>query len=160
MKTTLQSIFTIALLSLGLSVNAQNRYLDDVFSAVTVTSDVTYATNISIFPVLTGGVPGPATLNCDIYEPTGDSLTNRPVIILVHTGSFLPPVINGQATGSKTDLSIVEQCTRWAKKGYVAVAMDNRIGWNPTSTDQNVRTSTIYKLLTEEYKMLKLWLDT
>ncbi len=143
MKTTLQSVLTIALLSLGLSVSAQDRYLDDVFSAVTVTSDVTYATNISILPMLTGGVPGPATLNCDIYEPTGDSLTNRPVIILAHTGSFLPAVVNGQATGSKTDLSIVEQCTRWAKKGYVAVAMENRLGWNPTSTDQNVRTSTL-----------------
>ena len=145
MKTTLQSVFTIALLSLGLSVSAQTRYLDDVFPAAHVTSDVTYATNISILPVLTGGVPGPATLNCDIYEPGGiwDSITNRPVIILVHTGSFLPAVVNGQATGSKTDLSIVEQCTRWAKKGYVAVAMENRLGWNPTSTDQNVRTSTL-----------------
>ncbi len=145
MKTTLQSVFTIALLSLGLSVSAQkgNRYLDDVFSAVTVTSDVTYATNISILPMLSGLPPGPATLKCDIYEPDGDVLTNRPVIILVHTGSFLPPIANGQATGSKTDLSIVEQCTRWAKKGYVAVAMENRLGWNPTSTDQNVRTSTL-----------------
>jgi len=143
MKTTLQSVFTIALLSLGLSVSAQTRYLDDVFSAVTVTSDVTYATNISILPMLQGLPPGPANLKCDIYEPTGDVLTDRPVIILVHTGSFLPPVLNGQPTGSKSDLSIVEQCTRWAKKGYVAVAMDNRLGWNPTSTDQNVRTSTL-----------------
>ena len=126
MKTTLQSVFTITLLSLGLSVSAQTRYLDDVVSAVYITSDVTYATNISIFPMLAGGVPSPAALNCDIYEPGGvwDSITNRPVIILVHTGSFLPAVINGQPTGSKTDLSIVEQCTRWAKKGYVAVAMD------------------------------------
>ncbi len=143
MKTTLQSAFTIALLSLGLSVSAQDRYLDDVFSAVTVTADVVYATNISILPMLQGLPPGPATLKCDIYTPDGDTETNRPVIILVHTGSFLPAVVNGQATGSKTDLSIVEQCTRWAKKGYVAVAMDNRLGWNPTSTDQNVRTSTL-----------------
>ena len=57
MKTALQSVFIIALLSLGLSVSAQTRYLDDLFSAVTVTSDVTYATNISIFPMLEGGVP-------------------------------------------------------------------------------------------------------
>jgi hypothetical protein len=145
MKTTLQSVFTIALLSLGLSVSAQDRYLDDVFSAVTVTSDVTYATNISLMPFVadTNNNPGPIPKKCDIYEPTGDTETNRPVIILVHTGSFLPPVVNGQATGSKTDMSIVEQCTRWAKKGYVAVAMENRLGWNPTSTDQNVRTSTL-----------------
>ncbi len=143
MKTTLQLLFTIALLSLGLSVSAQDRYLDDVFSAVTVTSDVTYATNISILPMLQGLAPGPQDIKCDIYEPTGDSLTNRPVIILVHTGSYLPPVLNGKPTGSKSDLSIVEQCTRWAKKGYVAVAMENRLGWDPESSDQNVRTSTL-----------------
>ena len=59
------------------------------------------------------------------------------------TGTFLPPIANGQPTGSKTDLSIVEQCSRWAKKGYVAVAMENRLGWNPTSSDQDVRTSTL-----------------
>ena len=138
MKKLLLLLLCVPLIGLG-----QTRYLDDVFSAVTVTSDVTYATNISILPMLQGLPPSPATLKCDIYEPTGDSIVNRPVIILVHTGSFLPPVLNGQPTGSKTDLSIVEQCTRWAKKGYVAVAMDNRLGWNPTSTDQNVRTSTL-----------------
>jgi len=143
MIKTLQSVFTIALLSFGLSVNAQDRYLDDVFSAVTVTSDVTYATNITVITMSTVGYPTAEELKCDIYTPDGDTETNRPVIILVHTGSFLPPVINGQPTGSKTDMSIVEQCTRWAKKGYVAVAMDNRLGWNPTSTDQNVRTSTL-----------------
>ena len=89
MKTTLQSVFTIALLSLGLSVSAQkgNRYLDDVFSAVTVTSEVIYATNISILPMLQGLPPAPTTIKCDIYEPTGDNLTNRPVIILIHTGN-------------------------------------------------------------------------
>ena len=143
MKTTLQSLLAIALLSLGFTASAQTRYLDDVFSAVTVTSDVPYATNTSILPMLQSLPPGPATLKCDIYEPTGDSVVNRPVIILIHTGSFLPPVLNGQPTGSKTDLSIVEQCTRWAKKGYVAVAMDNRLGWNPTSSDQDVRTSSL-----------------
>ena len=91
----------------------------------------------------TGGLPGPAPILCDIYTPSGDTETNRPVVILAHTGSFLPAVVNGQATGSKTDSSIVEQCMRWAKKGYVAVAMDNRLGWDPLNTDQNVRTGSL-----------------
>ncbi len=143
MKKTLHLFLAIALFSLGFNANSQTRYLDDIFSSVTVTSDVVYGTNISILPMLQGLPPAPTDLKCDIYQPDGDSETNRPVIILAHTGSFLPPVINGQPTGSKTDSSIVEQCTRWAKKGYVAVAMTNRMGWNPTSTDQNVRTSTL-----------------
>ena len=139
---------------------SQTRYLDDVFINVTVTSDVEYAQNISILPaILSGGVNPPALMPilCDIYEPTGDSLTDRPVIVLAHTGSFLPPVINGQPTGSKLDSSIVQQCMRWARKGYVAVAMNYRLGWNPTSTDQDVRTQPYYKQLTEEYKMPKQW---
>ena len=125
---------------------SQTRYLDDVFTNVTVTSDVEYAQNISILPaILSGGVNPPALMPilCDIYEPTGDNLTDRPVIVLAHTGSFLPPVINGQPTGSKLDSSIVQQCMRWARKGYVAVAMNYRLGWNPTSSDQDTRTSTL-----------------
>ena len=143
MKRTVQSILAIILFTIGFSANSQTRYLDDIFASATVTSDIAFATNISVLPMLQSLPPGPAPILCDIYEPTGDSIVNRPVIILMHTGSFLPPVANGQPTGSKTDLSIVEQCTRWAKKGYVAVAMDNRLGWNPTSTDQNVRTSSL-----------------
>ena len=143
MKKKIQSILVIMLITIGFSANSQTRYLEDVFSEVTVTSDITYATNISVLPALSGLPPALSPLNCDIYEPTGDTLDDRPVIILAHTGSFLPPVLNGQPTGAKTDSSIVEQCTRWAKKGYVAVAMTYRQGWNPSSTDQNVRTSTL-----------------
>ena len=134
---------TLLLICFGLSSFTQTRYLDDVFSAYTVDANVNYATNISVMPLALGGMPAPEPLYCDIYQPAGDSVTNRPVIIVAHTGSFLPPILNGQATGSKLDSSIVEQCRRWAKKGYVAVAMNNRLGWNPTSTDQNVRTSTL-----------------
>ena len=122
---------------------SQTRYLDDIFTSVTVTSDVQYAENISILPMLTGGQPALMPILCDVYEPTGDTLTDRPVVILAHTGSFLPPVINGQPTGGKTDSSVVQQCMRWARKGYVAVAMSYRLGWNPTSTDQDTRTSTL-----------------
>ena len=140
MKKTLQSILAISLFIIGFSANSQTRYLDDIFSDVTINSNITYATNISVLPALSGQPPALAPLHCDIYEPTGDTAVDRPVIILAHTGSFLPAVLNGQPTGSKTDSSIVEQCTRWAKKGYVAVAMTYRQGWNPTSQDQNTRT--------------------
>ena len=140
---TLQNLIAASLLLIGLSANSQNRYLDEIFTDVQLTDSVMFAQNVSIEPVLIGLSPALMPIYCDIYEPIGDSLTNRPVIIISHTGSFLPPVANGQATGSIKDSSIVEQCKRWAKKGYVAVAMGNRLGWNPLSTDQNVRTSTL-----------------
>ena len=52
MKKTLQSILAVLFLSIGISADAQTRYLDDVFTGVTVTSDVVYANNISILPML------------------------------------------------------------------------------------------------------------
>ena len=147
MKKVLRLCIAFTLIVSTISANAQGmRYLDDVFTNVTITSDVQYAENISILPaILSGGVNPPALTQilCDIYEPTGDNLTDRPIVILAHTGSFLPPVINGQPTGSKLDSSIVQQCMRWARKGYVAVAMNYRLGWNPTSSDQDTRTSTL-----------------
>ena len=143
MKTHLLKYIAIFLIFIGLNANAQTRYIDNMFDSVTVTSNVAYGQNISILPLLQGLPPVMDTLLCDIYEPKNDTLTDRPVIVLIHTGSFLPPVLNGQATGSKNDNSIVENCMRWAKKGYVAVAMTYRQGWNPTSPSQAVRTATI-----------------
>lgn len=143
MKTHLLKYIAIFLIFIGLNANAQTRYIENMFDSVTVTSNVAYGQNISILPLLQGLPPVMDTLLCDIYEPKNDTLTDRPVIVLIHTGSFLPPVLNGQATGSKNDNSIVENCMRWAKKGYVAVAMTYRQGWNPTSPSQAVRTATI-----------------
>ena len=72
-----------------------------------------FAQNVSIEPMLINLSPAfLMPIYCDIYEPVGDTLTNRPVIIVSHTGSFLPPVANGQPTGSIKDSSIVEQCNR------------------------------------------------
>lgn len=79
----------------------------------------------------------------DVYEPANDSITARPLVIVLHTGSFLPRVSNGQPTGSRTDSAVVEMCNRFAKRGYVAVAPSYRLGWNPISSDQDVRTSTL-----------------
>lgn len=135
-----------ALLFIGifyLSVIAKDsfsqRYLTEIFTAVTVNADVIYGNNIS---VLTGS-PAATDLKMDIYQPTGDALTERPLVILLHTGSFLPRVLNGQPTGAKNDSVLVEMCTRFAKKGYVAVSADYRMGWNALSTDVDVRTGTL-----------------
>ncbi len=122
---------------------SQTRYIDDVFSHVSKISDVNYANNITILPLLQGLSPATDSLLCDIYYPTNDTSTNRPAVILLHDGSFLPPVINGLPVGSKEDSSIVESCIRWAKKGYVAVAMNYRLGWNPSSSNQVTRTGTM-----------------
>lgn len=140
MKKKLPFIVTICLLVFSLTSYSQaGRYLTEVFSSVTVTSNVIYGNNLSI---LTGTLTA-TDLKCDVYEPVGDVATERPLVIVLHTGSFLPMYSNRSPMGSKTDSVIVEMCTRFAKRGYVAVAPDYRLGWNPASGTQEVRTGTL-----------------
>ena len=62
----------------------------------------------------------------DIYEPVGDTLTNRPVIIFLHSGSFFS---GSNEADDMVDLSIAS-----AKRGYVAISMEYRLGLNILST--------------------------
>lgn len=141
MRKKLQLVATLCLLAFSVNSYAQ-RYLAQIFTSVTVTPNVVYGNNISN-SILTAGNNVPTDLKMDVYQPANDSNTARPLVIVLHTGSFMPTVINGQPTGSKSDSAVVEMCTRFAKRGYVAVAADYRLGWNPVSTNQDARTGTL-----------------
>ena len=57
------------------------RYRDQVFSNVSVTSDITYGSA----PDLGGN---PVTLKLDLYQPAGDTIAKRPALVWVHGGGF------------------------------------------------------------------------
>ncbi len=138
MKKSIQIMLAFALLTCFENTYAQ-RYLNEVFNAVTVTPDVKYGRNISVLT----GTPAASDLKMDVYEPTGDTAAKRPVIVYLHTGSFLPTPLNGSPTGSRKDSAVVEMCSRFAKRGFVVCAVSYRLGWNPQSSDVNVRTGTL-----------------
>lgn len=117
---------------------AQTRYIDEVFTSVDVASNVQYGQNYSVLT----GAPVINNLVMDVYTPSGDVETNRPLIIYVPTGSFLPRYINQLPVGDKTDSASVEMCKRFARQGYVAACINYRKGWNPIGT-QDERTQTI-----------------
>ena len=142
MKLQLQSLLFLCFFITTISFS-QVRYLDELFCDIELESDVVYGNNVSVLPLLQGGAPAAEDLEMDIYMPSGDTATDRPVVIILHTGSFLPAVANGQATGDKTDNATVAQCEAFAKKGYVAIAMNYRLGWNPISENEDVRRSTL-----------------
>jgi len=121
-----------------LDLGAQRRYLDPVFG-VQRTPNVDYGVNIGILT----GAPVPETLKVDIYTPVGDSLTARPLVLVAHTGSFLPPLFNGQITGARSDSTVTAIASYLTSRGFVVGAYTHRLGWLPTSPDQNVRTSSL-----------------
>src|SRR5688572_32059147 len=120
MKKDLRLLSAICCLAISASCFAQTgpRYLSETFTSVVVTSSVTYGNNISVL----SGTPASSALIMDVYEPAGDVLTARPLIIVLHAGSFLPAVANGLAVGKKTDSAVVNMCMRFARRGFVAVA--------------------------------------
>lgn len=139
MKHALRLLLVGLLTVCMLQAHAQ-RYLTEIFTSFDSMANVAYAQNIS---VLTGS-PMPTTLLMDVYmPPSSDPVAERPLVIIAHTGSFLPPVVNGQATGSRHDSTVVEMAKQFAKRGYVCALMSNRMGWNPVSPDQDTRTGTL-----------------
>ncbi|MBL7812616.1 MAG: T9SS type A sorting domain-containing protein [Bacteroidetes bacterium] len=120
---------------------AQLKYVDSMYanSGITVTKNIQYCKAMS---VLTGS-PKLDSFYMDVYNPTGNTDNGRPLIIMLHTGNFLPRYKNKQPTGARDDSAMVAICKKFAQRGYVVAAMSYRLGWNPISTDVNVRRGTI-----------------
>ena len=112
------------LLLLVLSIlSADVRYLDEVFESVQKTEDVVYGNAPDLpfwFWVESNTVD--IDLDMDIYQPEGDTLSNRPVIIFVHTGAFF--------SGHNELDDVVDLSISAAKRGYVAVSINYRLGLN------------------------------
>jgi acetyl esterase/lipase len=108
---------TSAVATLTISTNATpvnpNDFINPRFANVTVTSGVQFGQVLDYKGILT-------TLYLDVYQPTGDTSTNRPVIMWIHGG--------GLRTGSsRTQGYIVTYATDFAKRGYVCMSIDYRL---------------------------------
>ena len=68
---------------------SQMRYRDAIFNEVTKTEDVIYGNAPDLpFIFLFEWNTVDIDLEMDIYEPVGDTIPNRPVIIFIHSGAF------------------------------------------------------------------------
>ena len=137
MKKYLFKFTFVCLTTLIISTVQGQRYLTEVFPSTVVASDVNYSNNYSM---LTGS-PVLEALDMDIYEPAADTMSERPLIILLHSGDFLPRYVNQLPTGDKTDSATVELANRFARMGYVVAVPNYRLGWTKSGT-QDTRTET------------------
>ena len=93
------------------------RYLDNIFDSINIQKDVVFGTSAN-----DKGVN--ENLKLDIYSPEDDEIKNRPVIVWIHGGGF-------RHGNDKTQSYIVEMANRFARKGYVCLAIDYRLRENP-----------------------------
>jgi poly(3-hydroxybutyrate) depolymerase len=88
-----------------------SRYKDIVFSSATATNGIQYGSNLNV----DGST---ASLLLDLYQPTGDTLKLRPLVICIHGGSLI--------AGSRGDMGAF--CSDLAKRGYVSATIEYRLG--------------------------------
>jgi acetyl esterase/lipase len=119
MKKIYLTLFSIALIVASTSANAQcagGRYFNYIFPGnPIVTSNINYGSNVKVDGAT-------QQLMLDVYQPNGDTASNRPLVIVAHGGSFIG--------GSKTGTDVVPICKDLAKLGYVAVSIEYRLGMN------------------------------
>ncbi len=118
MKFVHRHLVCTLLLTAALPCHAQ-RYLADVFDTLTVTPDIVYG-------IAHGPGADAETLKLDLYEPAGDTLLQRPLLILIHGGSF--------TGGSRKDETIASLARTFARKGYVTASISYRLS-NSTVLD-------------------------
>jgi poly(3-hydroxybutyrate) depolymerase len=113
MKNLKYLIPCLVLFLLTQSFGQSVRYRDEVFSAYTLTSNIQYGTT--------------TTQMLDYYVGTGDTATNRPVILFIHGGGF--------TSGDKVSNFGTLECSGFAKRGYFVVSINYRLS-SSTSTDK------------------------
>ena len=104
----------------GYVLNAQSvRYRDEVFTSLSRNTSVTYGS-------ATGINNQPVTLQFEMFQPTNDTETKRPLLIMVHGGGF--------TTGSRYDDRILLVCSTFARRGFVTISPSYRLGLESNST--------------------------
>lgn len=133
-----------------LTLSAQNRrYVDQLFSNVRLDTTITYGVNATALALSQAGQAIPQPLQMDVYRPDGDTVKNRPIVLVFHTGNFLPFPQNGGTGGTRRDSVVVEVCRRLARMGYVSAAVSYRLGWNPVAPSQSDR---IFGIINAAYR--------
>ena len=123
-KFTFAFSLFISAVAISQSPCASGRYASDVFTNYTTTSNIVFGQNTSWSGSNT-------SLKLDLYQPTGDTISARPLIIWVHGGSF--------QVGTKTDGDMVAFSQKFAKKGYVCASIDYRLGFFPIDSANAVK---------------------
>lgn len=128
----LNRIIISILLLMSVNLQAQIRYLDDLFESEKLDTSIVYAeVNALKFPYLSEDKTEVKELLMDVYQPKGDIKRNRPCILIVHGGAFM--------IGHRTERNIVGIAEDMARKGYVTASIDYRIGFNSVSGESATR---------------------
>lgn len=130
--TVLGLLPVIPKLMFAQTCQGNQRYQARIFPQVTKTADVQFAT-VQALPTVYLNETQTVTQNLylDVFEPTGDTLQKRPLVILAFGGAFI--------LGTKNDADIQAACDSLSHRGYVTASIQYRLGLNPTNSASGER---------------------
>jgi len=103
------------------------RYIDEIFENIIKTENIVYANSPDLpFIFLLESNTYDINLDMDIYEPDEYEIISRPAIIFLHSGSFF--------TGNNELDDMVDLAESAARRGYVAITLNYRLGLNILSS--------------------------
>lgn len=100
-----------SLFFLELYSQCDGRYENEIFSSVSDTT-IEYS-DVYNWSLTNSG------LDMDVYYPTDDTATNRPLIIFAHGGVYV--------AGNKNNPAMISLCNAFAKRGYVTASIQYRL---------------------------------
>jgi acetyl esterase/lipase len=99
------------------------RFTERVFPEIEISYDNVYG-NADSWDAVFNGVNLPENLHFDLYQPPqSDTMTKRPLVLTFFGGAFL--------RGSSQRPDMIAWCDSLAHYGYVAAAVNYRLGFNP-----------------------------
>ncbi|MBB4080156.1 hypothetical protein GGR28_002786 [Lewinella aquimaris] len=147
MRSNVTLFFALLLAAVSALQAQDNRFIDPIYSVSSPTV-ATYGQNIDVYEIARAQAGDPnatplRSLQMDVYQPVGDDETIlRPVVVIFPTGNFLPQYVNQGLYGTRQDSAVVQLASQLTSRGYVGIAAEYRVGWNPRG-DQDTRTSTL-----------------
>ncbi|MEO1415159.1 MAG: T9SS type A sorting domain-containing protein [Bacteroidota bacterium] len=124
------------------SACAGDRYRSEIFVSTDSTLAVKYGENVTI-----GG--NAQELFMDIYEPAGDTVTQRPLIILAFGGSFI--------SGDRKQLKAL--CEDLSRRGFVTASIDYRLfdgSFIPFPTQADI-VDVVIKAISDMRASVRFW---
>lgn len=112
----MRTFITSSFILLSIIATAQcdgTRFFNQIFPEFIEAENIVYGSN-------TDYQGNETELLMDVYTPVGDSESERPLIVMVHGGSFV--------AGSKDEADIVPLAEDFVKMGYVVASINYRLG--------------------------------
>lgn len=108
-------LVTVASAQAADDIPTEGRYVEPVFDEMETTEDIVYGQAVNVDGVT-------QDLHLDIYEPAGDTVQARPVLVLLHGGSFVFGDHKSDAYGAGPGVA-----RTFVELGYVVVSPQYRL---------------------------------